>query len=112
MKTNTIIILQILGSDIRTRSRAQMIRSAISSQESALLDFTGVSFMTRSFADELYNIINDNCHLGIVGMEGEVKDMFEIVKSSRSSKRIFNTDSSNVMYPATMKELSEILATF
>ena len=48
----TIIkVIDLLGSDIRSRLNAEKIRNRIDGQ--TVVDFSGVKFMSRSFADEL-----------------------------------------------------------
>ena len=50
-------IADIISTDVRSRSRADIIRNELEENRSNLiLDFTDVVFMSRSFTDELYVI--------------------------------------------------------
>ena len=84
----TIIILsQELGTDIRSRKSAQIIEKIISSvQDSVIIDFKSVMFISRSFADELLNIINayKSQEISTTNMCKNVQLMFNTVKESRS----------------------------
>ena len=56
----TIKLYDIYSADLFTRSRASELRSSIDEKaDEVTLDFEGVSFMSRSFADEVCNIIDD-----------------------------------------------------
>ena len=84
-------IADIISTDVRSRSRADIIRNELEENRSNLiLDFTDVVFMSRSFTDELYAIKSDYPDLDIqlIGMTGVVKAMSDAVSASRGKKRI------------------------
>ena len=59
----TIKLYDIYSADLFTLSRASELRSSIDEKaDEVTLDFEGVSFMSRSFADEVCNIIDDIRH--------------------------------------------------
>jgi len=96
----TIIILsQELGTDIRSRKSAQIIEKIISSvQDSVIIDFKSVMFISRSFADELLNIINAHKSQDIrtTNMCKNVQLMFNTVKESRSKKHVKPTSENKI----------------
>jgi len=84
-------IADIISTDVRSRSRADIIRNELEeNRNNLILDFTDVVFMSRSFTDELYAIKSDYPDLDIqlIGMTGVVKAMSDAVSASRGKKRI------------------------
>lgn len=56
----TIRLQDIYNADLYTRSRASELRACINEDaDKVTLDFEGIGFMSRSFADEVCNIIDD-----------------------------------------------------
>ena len=56
----TIRLQDIYSADLFTRSRASELRACINENANEItLDFDGIGFMSRSFADEVCNIIDD-----------------------------------------------------
>ena len=57
----TIQLNTIYSADLYTRSRASELRTCIDKEVTeVVLDFEGIGFMSRSFADEVCNIMDDN----------------------------------------------------
>lgn len=84
-------IADVISTDVRSRSRADIIRNELKKKRSNLiLDFTDVVFISRSFTDEVYAIKSDYPDLDIqlIGMTGVVKAMSDAVCTSRGKKRI------------------------
>ena len=58
MKKEVIKISTLISGKVRSRSNAEIIRSAIDGiSDKIILDFSGVSFVSRSFTDELCSIV-------------------------------------------------------
>lgn len=75
-----------IGCDIRTRARINEISSLMNSEESYVLDFSLVEFISRSFADELINMMEDcKGRISIIGTNKEIESMIAIVKDGRDS---------------------------
>lgn len=107
-----IKIAELISTDIRSRANAEIIKSAIDGiDESITLDFTGVTFISRSFADELYNLLDDYKNISLAGMEDFVNSMYETVVQGRLSKRIFNHETSEIKVCEDMGSLSSFLST-
>lgn len=109
----TIKIAEIISNDIRSRANINIIFSAIDGvKEHVVLDFTEVSFVSRSFADELYNLINNNKNLSIINMTPFVSSMYKTVCEGRNSKRVFSTESSEIKEFEDMKSLAVFFSSF
>lgn len=79
-------IADLISTDIRSRANADIIRSAIDGiKENIVLDFSGVTFVSRSFTDELYNVMKENKNISLVNMSDFVKSMLEAVTKGRNS---------------------------
>ena len=56
----TIRLTDIYNGDLFTRSKATELSGCIiPNADEVVMDFEGISFMSRSFADELYNVVED-----------------------------------------------------
>ena len=107
-----IEIAKIISTDIRSRSNAEIIRAAIDGiSEKITLDFSSVTFISRSFTDELCNIIDSCEHLEITNTSDFVKSMIDTVSKSRKTKRVFTQDNSEIKEFNDMKSLSAFLQT-
>lgn len=104
---NIIKVMDILGSDIRSRLNAERIRDRIDGQ--TVVDFSGVEFMSRSFADELYNICHENPLVRIDGMSDFVRSMYNTVSDGRQRKRVRKDDQGEVLQFNNVESLSEFL---
>jgi len=62
-----IKLAEVISTDIRSRANAEILKNQISSGNDIMLDFEGVTFISRSFADELYNLTEHvNANVGNV----------------------------------------------
>lgn len=105
----TVSISIHLGNDLRTRSffRRDMEKILENSNSKLILDFSGVVFISRSVADELYNLLVDYPALTITGMEKDVKMMYDVVVRGRKEPREYPHMNAKVYHLETMKELQE-----
>ena len=104
----TIIkVIDLLGSDIRSRLNAEKIRNRIDGQ--TVVDFSGVKFMSRSFADELYNICHGNPLVRLEGMSEFVHSMYNTVSDGRQRKRVRKEDNGEILKIDKVESLSEFL---
>lgn len=107
-----IKISALISTDIRSRANARIISSTIDGvDENVILDFTDVTFISRSFTDELYNLMNEHRNITLAHMNDFVQSMYDAVVQSRKSKRIFKTESSEFKEFDDMKSLASFLAT-
>lgn len=100
----------LIGSEVRSRSNADKIRSVMSECcESYVFDFEGVDFVSRSFADELCNIMDENQKIRLINETPSVKKMIDTVLSGRKRIRQRNNDDDSLVSVSSLDELSELL---
>lgn len=112
MKKEIIKISALISSDVRSRSNAEIIRSAIDGiSDKVILDFSGVSFVSRSFTDELCSIVEHckNITIDMANMSEIVKTMIEAVKKGRKNRRVRIKDDSEIKEFDDMESLSKFL---
>ena len=110
MKKEIIKISTLISSDVRSRSNAEIIRSAINGiSDKIILDFSGVSFVSRSFTDELCSIVEHckNITIDMINMSEIVKTMIEAVEKGRKNRRIRTKDDSEIKEFDDIKSLSK-----
>lgn len=111
----TIIkVASILGKDLRTRAffHRDILRLTSTISGEIVLDFSNVIFISRSVADEIFNMQNDIPRLRLSGMHGEVEAMYRIVRNARTSKRVYPAGSIKVLHLQNLKEMSAYFASF
>lgn len=106
--------MELIGSDIRSRQNADRIRNSIANYDGVVeLDFNSVEFISRSFADEVYTIVNENRdNVKLKNMKGIVDSMMSVVADSRTHKRVRKTENSFIFEFSDIESLSAYLATF
>jgi len=105
-------IADLISTDIRSRANAEIIKSAIDGiDEDVILDFDGVTFASRSFTDELYNVMCDNKNITVENTSDVVKTMLDAVIEGRKSKRVFKKRDSEIKEFEDMNSLASFLAT-
>lgn len=103
-------VSEIIGTDVRSRSAADSIRHACMAEcPPDVLDFGEVSFISRSFADELYTILQVFPATKIVGMCDAVKNMYDVVMKGRSTVRQRIPEDVVVRNFSNIKELSAFM---
>ena len=110
----TIKLSALYGGDLYTRSRASEIRNCIAKDSTEnVLDFEAIGFMSRSFADELCNIMSDNPDITFcfVNRCAEVESMMDKVADGRSRERKRGISNARMYEFNDMQSLSEFLLT-
>ena len=74
---------EIYGTHIRTRMSMERLRTMLQPQDEYLLDLVGIDFISRSAADELYNIVHHGGNMEIVHAEPFVQKMLDAVTIGR-----------------------------
>lgn len=104
-------ISELISTDIRSRANANIIRSAIDGiNERIVLDFDGVCFISRSFTDELYNVLEEHKNISFTNTSDNIKAMLDAVEKGRKSTRNFS-NSSEIKEFHDFASLSAFLAT-
>lgn len=102
----TLKIAELIGTDIRTRRffRNDMER-ILPRDTSVMLDFTGVAFVSRSVADEIYNVLEDYPLARVCHLEGDVGMMYEVVRKGRRAPREYDPVNAKVVTLTNMTDL-------
>ena len=100
-----------LGSEIRSRAAIEKIKVFIQKKRKIYLDMTGVTFISRSCADELYNIQLDYKHVKIKNQTGEVYKMMRVVEKGRTKRRNREILDSSVQDMKNVKLFEDFLQT-
>ncbi|MDE7402756.1 MAG: STAS-like domain-containing protein [Muribaculaceae bacterium] len=105
---NTIRVTSVIGPDIRTRLFFRKHIDDIMSRNNpyVIFDFSGVEFISRSVADEIFNIQLDYNRIKIMGLEGDVKKMYEVVRQGRISPRRYPDSNITTIRLHNMEELN------
>ncbi|PDP58412.1 hypothetical protein [Prevotella intermedia] len=89
----TIKIYEIIGNEVRSRSSIELIRNRMPCNENYfIIDMGNVDFISRSFADELYNLHIDKKEVHFVNKSDTVEKMLDVVWKGRNTKRVRNTE--------------------
>ena len=108
----TIKLNTIYSDDLYTRSRASELRARINDEATEVtLDFEGIGFMSRSFADEVCNIIDDmgGKTFTLVNQNSDVATMMTKVRDGRSRERKRGVENAKMYEFQDMESLSEFL---
>ncbi len=108
----TIRLQDIYSSDLFTRSRASELRSCISANASeVVIDFDGIDFMSRSFTDEVCNIIDDmpDKTFSFINQNDDVATMMSKVSDGRSRERTRGVGNAKIYEFEDMESLSKYL---
>ena len=108
----TIRLLDIYSADLFIRSRASELRKCINDDaDEVTLDFEGIGFMSRSFADEVCNIIDDLKEkiFSFTGQNNDVATMMTKVREGRSRERKRGVGNAKMYEFKDMESLSEFL---
>lgn len=105
MKTLTLTVEKILGNDIRTRARIFELTNLMEDAEECLLDFSGVTFISRSFADELISLSESSSRkINIINVNDEINTLLNIVRKGRTLKSQ-TSHKSNIHILKSMKDV-------
>lgn len=107
-----IRLKDIYSADLYTRSRASELRSCIQDEASEVtFDFEDIGFMSRSFADEVCNIIDDmkDKSFILVNQNKDVATMMTKVREGRSRERKRGVGTAKMYEFDDMESLSSYL---
>lgn len=97
MKTEIIDITTLINKELKSRIEARNLRDYLvrNNLTSLKIDFSNVTFITRSFADEFYNqiLINPSLEVKIVNLRTDLSQLVEAVKRTQLKKKPVETTS-------------------
>ena len=108
----TIKLNAIYSADLYTRSRASELRACIHEEATEVtLDFEGIGFMSRSFADEVCNIMDDNKSIKFefINRNADVEAMMNKVAEGRCQERKRGISNATIHKFEDMESLTEFL---
>ncbi|MBR0037051.1 MAG: DUF4325 domain-containing protein [Bacteroidales bacterium] len=108
----TIKLNTIYSADLYTRSRASELRACIDEGATdVVFDFEGIGFMSRSFADEVCNIMDDNKNIKFefINRNTDVETMMRRVAGGRSQERKRGISNATIHKFKDMESLSAFL---
>ena len=109
-----IRLKDIYSDDLYTRSRASELRSCINDHAKVVvLDFEGINFISRSFSDELCNIMDyaKDIKFEFINRSDEIEAMMTKVIEGRSQERKRGVSNAKIYRFEDMESLSEFLLT-
>ena len=91
MREKIIDIKQYFSKDLKSRSVARELLDMIINEKSTrvIINFDSVTFVTRSFMDEFYNVIftNKNFNIELINLSPEMEAMLDAVKSTQHKSK-------------------------
>jgi hypothetical protein len=108
----TIDIAEILSPDLKSRLRAQDLRSLLENSEDKafVLDFQGVKFATRSFIDEFYNIflktpVANTFSVELTNVPSDIKTMMDAVSRTQVRAKVIPSQTPEISF----KDVNEFI---
>ena len=84
-----INIQEQYGAELHTRQMMERLAASLSLENEYLLDMEGVEQISRSAADELYNLTHSEMHVDLINLEPFVEKMLSAVTKGRFLPRRF-----------------------
>lgn len=78
-----INIQERYGAELHTRQLIERLATSLNPADSYLLDMHGVQQISRSAADELYNLTHGTIHVDVINLEPLVEKMLSAVTKGR-----------------------------
>lgn len=108
-----IILQEKFGETLNTRENVNdlfsQLKSSLSNKKNIVLDFTDVTFMSRSFADQLVKVINSsNFQIELMNMNLDIQEMYRIVQKTQkdNNRKTYNVP---ILRFSTQKQLENYL---
>ena len=106
-----ILISKTLGCDICSRSNVERMKESMSNNHSYVFDMQNVTFISRSVADEFYNLAH-YFTVKFINKSEFVDNMLKVVAESRHKHRQRNTKDTQIIECNDMDSLSAVLTAF
>ncbi len=97
------------GAELHTRQIMENISASLVSGNEYLLDMSGVEQISRSAADELYNIMHGDIPVEVINLEPFVEKMLSAVIKGRFLPRQRTTDDVPIIHCATIESVQQQL---
>lgn len=110
--TQTIKLYDIYHADLFSRAKATLLVEMIcQGADTVVLDFENITFMSRSFTDELYNIVIDSPDRDFryIHRNDDIRIMMEKVAEGRTRERQLGIPPARMYTFNSQSELAEFL---
>ena len=97
-----INIQEQYGAELHTRQMMERLAASLLPENEYLLDMRGVEQISRSAADELYNITHGDMHVDMINIEPFVEKMLSAVTKGRFLPRQHNAGDMPIIHCATI----------
>jgi anti-anti-sigma regulatory factor len=107
-----IKLYDIYHADLFSRAKASILAEMISPEaDTVILDFEGITFMSRSFTDELYNIVitYPDKTFSYTGRNEDIRAMMEKVAEGRTRERQLGIPPAQMLSFDSQSKLAEFL---
>ena len=96
------------GSELRTRLMMERLSASLNCEDEYLLDFQGIEQISRSAADELYNLLHSEKHVVTIHISPFVQKMMDAVTLGRFLPRQ-RPDTTPIIHCATFQSVTQAL---
>ena len=106
-----INIQEQFGVELHTRQMIERLTASLNQKDSYLLDMQGVLQVSRSAADELYNLIHSSINVDMINLEPFVEKMMSAVTKGRFFPRKHSSEDIPIIHCNTIGKVLQQLAT-
>ena len=104
-----IVINEIIGNELRSREQAQRLFLNVNSKSNIIFDFRGITYISRSFADEFFNL-NKAFSASCINVEDKLDKIFLSV--SMTQNKFKSKVHINIAKPKNVAELTSLLCVY
>ena len=104
-----IVINEIIGNELRSREQAQRLFLNENSKSNIIFDFRGITYISRSFADEFFNL-NKAFSASCINVEDKLDKIFLSV--SMTQNKFKSKVHINIAKPKKVAELTSLLCVY
>lgn len=98
------------GSEVHTRQLIERLAATFNPEDAYLLDMQGVLQISRSAADELYNLTHSDKHVDVINLEPFVEKMLSAVTKGRFLPRQHSAGDFPIIHCSTIGSVLHNLA--
>ena len=104
-----IVINEIIGNELRSREQAQRLFLNVNSKSKIIFDFRDITYISRSFADEFFNL-NKAFSASCINVEDKLDKIFLSV--SMTQNKFKSKVHINIAKPNNVAELTSLLCVY
>ena len=104
-----INIQEQFGAELHTRQMLERLTKSLQANNEYLLDMSGVEQISRSAADELYNLTHSDIRVDLINLEPFVEKMLSVVIKSRFLPRQHTADDMPIIHCETIASVQQQL---